>query len=277
MKQKIMLFSALLIMFLFAGTASAIVDTENTDTVSLPADLCVNSIAYSDEGPFMMGDTVEVTVTFNEPVNYAAFTVCDYYPGPTVVLMTPTDATVVLSGVVTYFVPGGVNDAVDVIVYGAILDSDFALGAILSGLTPEMIPGEVVIDEVEEADYYAFVIDNEAPRFTIIEPDIAVNDNCVCFNIKAVDKLSGTIDYAIFINGIKKNYGEINSNGYVTYEPELADGYYQWRIELVDEAGNICISDDFDLFVDTEAPSAVIISPDDGCVVSEYPDPVYLL
>jgi len=266
-----MLFSALLIMFLFAGTASAIENTENTDTVSLPAGLCVDSIDYSDDGPFMMGDTVDITVTFSEPVNYAAFTVCDY-PDPTVVLMTPTDD----SGTIwcgTYPVQGGVNDAVDVIVYGAILDSDFAFGAILSGLTPEMIPGEVVIDEVEEADYYAFVIDNEAPRFTIIEPDVAVNDNCVCFNIKAVDKLSATIDYAIFINGIKKNYGEINSNGYVTYEPELADGYYQWRIELADNAGNICISDDFDLYVDTEAPSAVIISPDDGCVVSEYPDP----
>ncbi|WP_197074582.1 hypothetical protein [Methanosarcina sp. WH1] len=272
MKQKIMLFSALLIMFLLAGTASAI-DMENTDLVSIDTGLCVDSIAYSDEGSFMMGDTVDITVTFSEPVNYAAFTVCDYYPDPTVILMTPTDD----SGTVwcgTYLVPDGVNDAVDVMVYGAILDGNFAPSAFLSGLTPEMIPADFVIDEVEAIDYYAFVIDNEAPKFTIIEPDVAVNNNCVCFNIKAVDKLSETIAYAIFINDVQKKSGVVNCDGYVTYGPELADGYYQWRIELIDEAGNICIPEvDFDLYVDTDCPSAVIISPDNGCVISEYPDP----
>jgi len=238
-------------MFLLAGTASAI-DTENTDTVSLPVDLCVDSITYSDEGPFGFGDVVEITATFNKPVVYAELTVCDYYLDPTVILMTPTDD----SGTVwcgEYLVPDGVNDAVDVIVYGAT-----SLG-----------------DEVEAPDYYAFVIDNEAPKFTIIEPDLGVNTNCVLFNIKAVDKLSDTIAYAIFINDIEKKTGIVNSNGYVTYEPELADGCYQWRIELEDEAGNICVPEvDFDLYVDTECPSAVIISPEDSCVVSTYPDPV---
>lgn len=278
MKQKIMLFGALLIMFLLAGTASAIEDTENTDTVSLPVDLCVDSIVYSDEGPFAAGDVVETTVTFNKPVNYAAFTVCDYDPNPTVIVMTPKDD----SGTVwcgTYPVQGDVNDAVDVIVYGAILDGDFAYGALFDdfGVILDdygtILEGYPVIEEVEETDYYAFVIDNEAPKFIIIEPDIGVNTNCVCFNIQAVDKLSDTIAYAIFINGIEKKAGVVDCDGYVIYEPELDDGYYQWRIELEDEAGNICISEDFDLYVDTDCPSAVLVSPEASCVISAYLDP----
>ncbi|AKB33183.1 hypothetical protein MSSIH_2493 [Methanosarcina siciliae HI350] len=267
MKQKIMLFGALLIMFLLAGTASAIGDTENTDTVSLPVDLCVDNIVYSDEGPFAAGDVVEATVTFNKAVNYAAFTVCDYGLNPTVIVMTPKDD----SGTVwcgEYLVQGDVNDAVDVIVYGAILDSAYAPGAILGGVPPEGIPAEVVIEGVEETDYYAFVIDNEAPKFTIIEPGIGVNTNCVCFNIQAVDKLSDTVAYAIFINDIEKKTGVVDCDGYVTYETDLDDGYYQWRIELEDEAGNICISGDFDLYVDTDCPSAVLISPEASCVIN---------
>jgi hypothetical protein len=250
MKQKLILFSALLIMFLLAGTASAIEDTENTDLVSVDTGLSVVSIDYSDDGPFKEGDIVEITVTFSEPVVNAELTV-EY--GDTEEPIITESASGTISDTVwcgSYLVPVGINDAVDVTVYGLSLDE---------------------LDDVEVTDAYAFVVDNEAPRFKIIEPGFAVNKNCVLFNFNAFDKLDNTIAYAIFINDIEKKTGTVNSNGYVTYEPELAEGYYQWRIELEDDAGNICISEDFDLYVDTKCPNAILNSPEDCCVISTDP------
>lgn len=115
----------------------------------------------------MAGDVVEITVTFNEPVGYADLTFNDY-PVPTVILMESDSGAIsdtVWCG--TYLVLDGINDAVDVTVCGRTL-----LG-----------------EEVTATDAYAFVVDNEAPRFKIIEPDVAVNTDCVLFNFNAFDKL----------------------------------------------------------------------------------------
>ena len=124
---------------------------------------------------------------------------------------------------------------------------------------------------VEATDPDAFVVDNEAPRIKIFEPSSTVyNTKDVVFDFGAFDKLDNIIDYAIYINGTQTKTGTINSNGYAKFETELNDGYYPWEITLKDDAGNIGTSgvNGTDLYVDTKAPSATLISPADLAVVS---------
>lgn len=73
MKRKLMLFGALLFIFLLAGTAGANTETDNTNEALLspnPADVCVQ-ISCDKPGPFKMGDIVKITATFDRPVSSA--------------------------------------------------------------------------------------------------------------------------------------------------------------------------------------------------------------
>ena len=192
-KQKLILFSALLIISLLAGTAGAIGEAENTDTVSTGMTEPSVSIAYNETGPFRMGDVVKITATFSEPV-YDAVAIVGYS------VLTPDYFNMTnLSNTVwsyDYEVPAGINDAVNVTVYG--------------------IGGTV--DLIEKTDIHAFVVDNEAPRFDRIQPSSTyVNTECVVFEFSAFDKLDNTVAYALFINGTEKKSGIINSNGSVKY------------------------------------------------------------
>ena len=242
MKQKLILFSALLIISLLAGTAGAIGEAENTDTVSTGMTEPSVSIAYNETGPFRMGDVVKITATFSEPV-YDAVAIVGYS------VLTPDYFNMTnLSNTVwsyDYEVPAGINDAVNVTVYG--------------------IGGTV--DLIEKTDIHAFVVDNEAPRFDRIQPSSTyVNTECVVFEFSAFDKLDNTVAYSLFINGTEKKSGIINSNGSVKYEVEKSDNYYQWEIVLEDDAGNIGGSGLQDLYVDTKDPSVTLVSPEDGFV-----------
>jgi len=231
-------------MSLLSGTAGAIGDTENTDSVSLPDTGLSVSIAYNDNGPFRMGDVVKITATFSEPVMFAQAMVEDD-------VLLPVNMTNICDTVwdYNYEVPEGINDAVDVTIYGYSLD-----------------------DDVEKTDTDAFVVDNEAPRFKGIEPSSdTVNTNCVLFEFSAFDRLDNTIAYAIYINGTEKETGTISSNGYAKFDTELADGYYQWEITLKDDAGNIGTSGVIDLYVDTEDPCVTLVSPEDCFVASKDP------
>ena len=242
MKQKLILFSALLIISLLAGTAGAIGEAENTDTVSTGMTEPSVSIAYNETGPFRMGDVVKITATFSEPV-YDAVAIVGYS------VLTPDYFNMTnLSNTVwsyDYEVPAGITDAVNVTVYG--------------------IGGTV--DLIEKTDIHAFVVDNEAPRFDRIQPSSTyVNTECVVFEFSAFDKLDNTVAYSLFINGTEKKSGIINSNGSVKYEVEKSDNYYQWEIVLEDDAGNIGGSGLQDLYVDTKDPSVTLVSPEDGFV-----------
>ncbi|KKH46931.1 hypothetical protein [Methanosarcina sp. 1.H.A.2.2] len=233
-------------MFLLAGTASAIEDIEDTDAVSTLVTVPSVSIAYNDTGPFKMGDVVKITATFSEPVIYAQVKVDNSVLAP--VNMTNMTYIGNTDWSYSYNVPGGIDNSVDVTIYG------FILG-----------------DYVEAIDPDAFVVDNEAPRIKIFEPSSTVyNTKDVVFDFGAFDKLDNIIDYAIYINGTQKKTGTINSNGYAKYETELDDGYYPWEITLEDDAGNKGTSgvNGTDLYVDTKAPSATLISPADLAVVS---------
>lgn len=243
MKQKLILFSALLIIFLLAGTANAIGDSENTDTVLTSEAGPGVSIAYNETGPFRMGDVVKITATFSEPVIYAQVKVENSVIPP----VNMTNMTNISNTVWSYDydVPPGINDAVNVTVFG--------------------INNTGVL--IEKTDIDAFVIDNEAPRFDRIRPGSEyVNTEHLVFEFSAFDKLDNTIDYAIYINGTEKKTGTISSNGKVKYEIEKPDGYYQWEVKLKDDAGNIGGSGLIDLYVDTRDPSVTLVSPKDGFV-----------
>jgi len=242
MKQKLILFSSLLIIFLLAGTASAIGETENTDTVSTSVAGPSVNIAYNESGPFKMGDIVKITATFSESVLSADLTIDS---GGMLLFVTEMDN---LSGTVwcyNYTIPDDVNDAVNVTVSGVNTTGDF----------------------IEKIDIDAFVIDNEAPRFHGVQPNSTyINTDCIVFEFSAFDKLDNTIDYAICINGTEVKTGTLNSNGSVKCEIEKPDGYYQWEVKLQDDAGNNDTSGLKDLYVDTRDPIVTLVSPENNFV-----------
>jgi hypothetical protein len=84
--------------------------------------------------------------------------------------------------------------------------------------------------------------------------------------------VDNTIAYTLYINNIQKKTGSVSSNGYAKYEPELADGRYNWSIVLEDDAGNTNTKEVFDLYVDTKDPYITLVSPKDFFVCTdEYP------
>lgn len=243
MKQKLILFSVLLIISLFSGTACAIGESENTEDELVLATGPSVTIAYNETGHFKMGDVIKITATFSEPVYSAVAMVGNSVITPTSYNMSNISDTV---WSFDYEVPADINDAVDVTV---------------SGLSANGL--------IEKTDTDAFVIDNEAPRFKRIQPGSEyVNTKCVVFEFGAFDKLDNTIAYALYINGTEKKTGTIGSNENVKYEIEEPDGYYQWEVKLQDDAGNKGTSDLNDLYVDTKAPNVTLVSPENLFVVS---------
>jgi len=247
MKQKLILFSALLIISLLAGTASAIEDAGDTDLVSKDTGLSVVDIEYSGDCPFYKGeDIVEITVTFSEPVMFSE-AIVEYDAIEESILMESDSGA--MSDTVwcgEYLVPYFVNAPVNVTVHGASLD-----------------------DEVEVTDYYAFMIDNEAPTFKRIEPSSnPVFTDCVLFEFSAFDMVDREVDYTICIDGIKEAKGKISSTDIVIFEPEMDDGYYQLEITLEDDAGNTATWGPIDLYVDCKDPSVTLISPADFTVIT---------
>ena len=86
MNQKLMPFSALLIISLLAWTSSAIENTndtiENTNNTNESISLLQNTnlnveISCNGSGPFKMGDVVNITATFDKPVLFANLMVND--------------------------------------------------------------------------------------------------------------------------------------------------------------------------------------------------------
>lgn len=253
MRQKLILFSVLLIISLLAGTACAIGESgntdigepENTDTTLLPETGLSVSIECNNTGHVKMGDVVKITAIFNKPVEFADLTV---EAGGLPIFETPMDEINDTVWCYNYTVPDGVNDAVDITVSGIDINA--------------IIASKTVTD--------AFVIDNEAPRFKGILPNSEfVNTKCVVFEFSAFDKLDNTIAYALYINGTEKKTGTINSNENVKYEIEEPDGYYQWEVKLQDDAGNKGTSGLTDLYVDTTAPDIIVVSPTDLSVCTD--------
>lgn len=238
MKQKLILFSALLIISFLAGTACAVGESENTEDELVLATGPSVSIAYNETGHFKMGDIIKITATFSEPVYSAVAMVGNSVITPTSYNMSNISDTV---WTFDYEVPADINDAVDVTVSGFSVNGP-----------------------IEKTDSDAFVIDNEAPRFKRIQPvSDYVNTKNVVFEFSAFDKLDNTIAYAIYINGTEKKTGTISSNGNAKYEIEKPDGYYQWEVKLKDDAGNVYDPDPFDLYVDTKDPYVTLVSPED--------------
>jgi len=252
MKQKLILFSALLIISLLAGTASAIEDAGDTDLVSIGTGLNIDKLVYSGDCPFYKGgDTVEITVTFSEPVMFAeAIVKYDAIEEPILMNSKSGDMSdTVWCG--DYLVPDLINGPVNVTVYGASYD-EF----------------EMVVDEAEATDYYAFIIDNEAPTFKNIEPSSnPVYTDCVLFEFSAFDMVDREVDYTICIDDIEAT-GTISSTDSVEFKPEIADGYYQLEITLEDDAGNTATWGPIDLYVDSKDPSVTLISPADFTVIT---------
>ncbi len=244
MKQKLILFSALLIIFLFAGTACAIEESENTDTVLLPAGLSVDFVYNGTY--FRQGDVVNITATFNKAVGNATIKVDDR--------IMNMDNMTNINGIVwcyDYKVPSGIDDAVDVIVFAN--------------------ETNVIINETDPnaTDYNAFIIDNGYPSFKRIKPisDI-VNTSLVAFSFNAFDRLDNSIAYTLYVNETVRKTGTATSKVDENFDVDLADGHYKWKVELEDDAGNNITSDVFDLYVDTEAPNVTLVYPGDFFVVS---------
>ena len=250
MKQKLILFSVLLIISLLTGIAYAVEDTENTDVVSVGEENLSVNFSYSGTGYFKEGDIVEITATFNKPVLFAELT------GEAGIIPLLFDETNKIDDTVwscNYTVESEINDAVNVTVFA--FDSMESEDPYFS-----------------KTDAHAFIIDNEAPKFKGIQPSSEfVNTKCVTFEFSAFDKLDNTIAYAIFINGTenKTKTGIVNSNEIVKYEAELADGNYTWEVRLTDDAGNVGTSGIIDLYVDTKAPDIIVVSPTDLFVCTD--------
>jgi hypothetical protein len=244
MKQYLIQFSALLIILLVGG-ASAIENTGNANYTLLSYTGSNASITYDCGGFVKMGDVVTITATFNEPVLSAAALVglvplsSNEFPGNSSTVWT-----------FTYDVPAGINDVVDVTVYGAGGNNG----------------------PIEETDVAAFVVDNEKPILKKIDPSSnPVYTKCALFEFIAFDRLDNTLNYTIYINGTEDESGTVSSNGNVTYEPDLADGYYLLNITLEDDAGNIGASDIIDLYVDSKDPIVTPVYPQNLTVVTESP------
>ena len=74
MKQRLILFGALLTIFLLAGVAGANTDKNNTEGSITSPQGAANYFAelkYDENGPFTSGDVVKITAVFNKPVNFA--------------------------------------------------------------------------------------------------------------------------------------------------------------------------------------------------------------
>lgn len=244
MKQKLILFSALLIISLFAGTACAIGESENTDTVLLPeAGLSVN-LAYNGTY-FRQGDVVNITATFNKPVVNAMVKV---YHG------NMTNMTNISNTIWCYnyeVQSDDIDNAVNVTVFANETNT--------------------IITETDliETDDNAFIIDNGNPSFKRIKPiSNVVNTSLVAFSFNAFDRLDNSIAYTLYINDTERKTGIATSKIDENFDVALADGYYQWKVKLEDDAGNNITSDVFDLYVDTEAPNVTLVSPEDFFVVS---------
>jgi hypothetical protein len=244
MKQYLLQLSALLIILL-VGTASAIGDTGNADGSLVSFTGSNASITYDCGGFVKTGDIVTITATFNEPVYATEALVGDVPLIPNELEPDWSNSTNSKNTwTFTYNVPDGINNAVDVTVYGI---STHGL--------------------IEETDIDAFVVDNEAPRFDGIQPNSTyINTNCIVFEFSAFDKLDNTIDYAICINDTEVKTGTVSSDGSVKCSIEKPDGYYQWEVILQDDAGNTGTSGLFDLYVDTRDPSVTLVSPENNFV-----------
>ena len=246
MKQYLIQLSALLILLL-VGTASAIGNSGNDYTlVSYTGSNA--SITYNCSDFVKMDDVVTITATFNEPVYAAEAVIGGITLIPNELEPYWNNST---SNVWTfdYIVPGGIDDAVDVTVYGV---SSHGL--------------------IEETDIAAFVVDNEKPILKNLDPKSnPVHTKSALFKFSAFDRLDNTVDYTIYINGTEDKFGTVSSNGNVTYNPELDDGYYQLNIKLEDEAGNIATSGIIDLYVDSNEPTFIPVYPLNLTVVTEDP------
>lgn len=249
MKQYLLQFSALLIILL-VGTASAIEDTGNSDSSLVTYTGANCSITYDCGGFVKTGDVVTITATFNEPI-YDARAIVDDNDD---FLLTPNEpdwsnsTKANTTWTFTYDVPAGIDNAVDVTVYGISIH----------GL-------------IEETDVAAFVIDNEKPIFKWIEPSCdPVFTKCVLFEFSAFDRLDNKVDYTIYVNGTKDKCGTISYDGSVTYKPGLAEGRYPLSIVIEDDAGNVATRE-IDLYVDCKDPSVTPIYPKNLTVVTENP------
>jgi hypothetical protein len=219
----------------------SITDLEDSNGSSSPVLRSnVNVEIFHDKaGPFKMGDTVNITATFDEPVQSVELTVSDDISSPYDMINLDDNVWYY-----EYTVPDSVDGAVDLTISAT--DSKEKT--------------------VEKTDIGAFVIDNTAPDVTGLEPDQFTNMNNVLFNFSASDELSKNMSYTLYINGIEKDTGMIVNGGYKQSEFTLDDGNYTWEVEVKDEVGNIGTSGVADLYVDTEAPVLTLFSPEDHFV-----------
>lgn len=262
MKQRLILFSALLIMLFSVGAASA--NGEN---------LTVN-ITYNGTGFFKPGDTVNITADFNKNVTNATISITKgssrTVGAPNVNLVgagLPIDEPMKLIG--SNGLGGnsfGYNFVVPEDIIAALLSMN------ISALDIDGVPvGDGDGDEDEDG-YFPYPdefdldpsIDFRKPRFISVKPESEfVNKKCVLFNFSASDDTSNEVTYTFSLDGVVKSSGVIASGVYKQFEFELADGKHTWEVKLRDEAGNIGESGLRNLYVDTKCPTVKLISPAD--------------
>ncbi|MDD4522273.1 MAG: Ig-like domain-containing protein [Methanosarcina sp.] len=268
MKQRLILFSALLIMFLSVGAASA---TDDNLSVNETLSVNITCSGSSGTGYFKPGDTVNITADFNKNVTNATISITK--GSPRTVVGTP-NVNLVGAGLPTNVPMNPISGPNDMggnsFSYEFPMPEDIIaalLGINISALDIDGVP----VDNGDDGSFSypdAFnldpSIDFQKPRFISVKPESEfINKNCVLFNFSASDDTSDEVTYTFSLDGVVKSSGVIASGVYKQFEFELADGKHTWEVKLRDEAGNIGESGLRNLYVDTKCPTVKLISPAD--------------
>jgi hypothetical protein len=265
MKQSIMKFSVLLIIFLLSGVGSALALPNGH---FLPANMTQGnmSVIINYNGTGRPGDVVNITADFNKPVANATISITENTSFvratvgdslPTNEMMTPLGGN---SFSYLYSLPTDIN---------GLLGVDITPLGGSNGMTPLDSNGNPVdigsggsgIDFSDNG--FGSGID---PFIKIISPNSQfANVSCVNFNFTAYDYSNESqIVYTFWLDGVQKNNGIINSGTYKQLQFELADGKHTYEVRTKDSMSQDHTTGTQTVYVDTKCPSVTLVSPQDG-------------
>jgi hypothetical protein len=267
MKQSIIKFSVLLIIFLLSGVGSALALSSGP---FLPANVTHGnmSVIINYNGTGRPGDVVNITADFNKPVANATISINE---NASLVRATnlvganfPTDALMTPLG------PNNLDGNSFSYLYSLPTDINGLLGVDITplggsnGMIPIDSDGNPIGSGIDFSDNgFGSGID---PFIDIISPDSQfVNESCVNFNFTAYDYTNGSqIVYTFWLDGVQKNNGMINSGTYKQLQFELADVKHTYEVRTKDSMSQDHTTGTQNVYVDTKCPSITLVSPQDG-------------
>ncbi len=237
MKQKLILFSALLIMFLLAGTAGAIGDTENTYAVSVSA-----------TGP---------SVTLISPADLAVINMTN----PLIFNFTSQDANPNLSYQVYLDGEPVVENG-----FGSMTSGQYEEITYTGLLSDGPHNCSVYIEDIDgnncTSEFRKFYVNFNGLQVSLISPDggfVYANPE---FNFSVSGGPGLPFDYELLINGMEvKNgtlvVGEDEVNYYLVTAMVADAENIPWTVRITDCAGTVSEPAPLSFSVDTTAPAAV--------------------